>query len=159
MYKLKLIALTLIALFFAPTAAQSFDIPLLTWERGRDQQVVLGGGAYTQSWTVTLEGNGAEPLEFSSSEKNEAGYVVYSLNIPADFPLGPYSIVTIGKGSPRTVVAGVNLIEQRTNTVAYKLFDLTLILAIFVFLTGIVSTIRARKYQYIPFMYSRQPMI
>jgi hypothetical protein len=151
MSKLKLIALTLIALFFAPTAAQAFDIPLLTWERGRDQQVVLGGGAYTQSWTVTLEGNGAEPLEFSSSEKNEAGYVVYSLNIPADFPLGPYSIVTIGKGSPRTVVAGVNLIEQTTNTVAYKLFDLTLILAIFVFLTGIVSTIRARKYQYIPF--------
>ena len=151
MSKLKLITLALITLLITPTAAQAFDIPLLTWERGREQQVVLGGGAYTQSWTVTLEGNGAEPLQFSSSEKNAAGYVVYSLNIPADYPLGPYSVVTIGKGSPRTVVAGINLIEQQTNTVAYKLFDLTLILAIFVFLTGIVSTIRARKYQYIPF--------
>lgn len=151
MRKVKFIALTLIAMIFAPTAAQAFDIPLLTWERGREQQVVLGGGAYTQSWTVTLEGNGVEPLQFSSSQKNDAGYVVYSLNIPADFPLGPYSVVTIGEGSPRTVVAGINLIEQQTNTVAYKLFDLTLILAIFVFLTGIVSTIRARKYQYIPF--------
>jgi hypothetical protein len=151
MNKLKLIAFALIALILTPSAAQAFDIPLLTWERGRDQQVVLGGGAYTQSWVVTLEGNGAEPLPFSTSEKNDAGYVVYSLNIPADFPLGPYSIVTKGKGSPRTVVAGVNLIEQTTTTVAYKLFDLTLILAIFVFLTGIVSTIRARKYQYIPF--------
>ena len=151
MRKIKLVALALIALIFAPTAAQAFDIPLLTWERGREQQVVLGGGAYTQSWIVTLEGNGAKNLQFSSSEKNDAGYVVYSLNIPADHPLGPYSVVTVGKGSPRTVVAGINLIDQQTTTVASKLFDLTLILAIFVFLTGIVSTIRARKYQYIPF--------
>lgn len=151
MRTIKLIALAFISLLLAPTAAQAFDIPLLTWERGREQQVVLGGGAYTQSWTVTLEGNGAEALQFSTSEKNDAGYVVYSLNIPADLPLGPYSVVTIGEGSPRTVVAGVNLIEAQTTTVASKLFDLTLILAIFVFLTGIVSTIRARKYQYIPF--------
>lgn len=151
MRKIKLIALALLSLIFMPTAAQAFDIPLLTWERGREQQVVLGGGAYTQSWTVTLEGNGVEALKFSSSEKNDAGYVVYSLNIPADLPLGPYSVVTIGEGSPRTVVAGINLIEAQTTTVASKLFDLTLILAIFVFLTGIVSTIRARKYQYIPF--------
>ena len=89
MRKIKFIALALLALIFTPTAAQAFDIPLLTWERGREQQVVLGGGAYTQSWTVTLEGNGAETLKFSSSQKNDAGYVVYSLNIPADYPLGP----------------------------------------------------------------------
>jgi hypothetical protein len=100
---------------------------------------------------VTLEGNGVAPLTFTSSEKNAAGYVVYSLKIPADLPVGAYSIVTIGKGSPRTVVAGVNLIEAQTRTVASNLFDLTLIIAIFVFLTGIVSTIRARKYQFIPF--------
>jgi hypothetical protein len=151
MRRFKLISLTLIALLFAPTAAQAFDIPLLTWERGREQQVVLGGGAYTQSWTVTLEGNGVKPLNFTASQKNAAGYVVYSLKIPADLPIGAYSIVTIGKGSPRTVVAGVNLILKQTNTVASSLFDLTLIIAIFVFLTGIVSTIRARKYVFIPF--------
>jgi hypothetical protein len=151
MRRIKLISLAFIALLFAPTAAQAFDIPLLTWERGREQQVVLGGGAYTQSWTVTLEGNGVTPLTFTASEKNAAGYVVYSLKIPADLPIGAYSIVTIGKGSPRTVVAGVNLILKQTNTVASNLFDLTLIIAIFVFLTGIVSTIRARKYVFIPF--------
>ena len=151
MRQIKFIAFALIGLIFAPTVAQAFDIPLLTWERGREQQVVLGGGAYTQSWTVTLEGNGVAPLTFTPSEKNEAGYVVYSLKVPADLPTGAYSIVTIGKGSPRTVVAGVNLIEAQTRTVASNLFDLTLIIAIFVFLTGIVSTIRARKYQFIPF--------
>ena len=151
MRRFKIIALALIALVVAPTAAQAFDIPLLTWERGREQQVVLGGGAYTNEWVVTLEGNGEDALTFKKSEKNTAGYVVYSLFIPAELPTGAYSVVTNGKGSPRTVVAGVNLVEEQTNTVASDLFDLTLIIAIFVFLTGIVSTIRARKYTFIPF--------
>ena len=151
MRRLKVIALALIALMLSPVAAQAFDIPLLTWERGREQQVVLGGGAYTQKWIVTLEGNGIEPKTFTASQKNDAGYVVYSLFIPADLPTGAYTIVTNGEGSPRTVVAGISLIEEQTNTVATSLFDLTLIIAIFVFLTGIVSTIRARKYSYIPF--------
>ncbi len=151
MRRLKVIALALIALLLSPVAAQAFDIPLLTWERGREQQVVLGGGAYTQKWIVTLEGNGIEPKTFTASQKNDAGYVVYSLFIPADLPTGAYTIVTNGEGSPRTVVAGISLIEEQTNTVATSLFDLTLIIAIFVFLTGIVSTIRARKYSYIPF--------
>ncbi|MEO0011194.1 MAG: hypothetical protein RIQ39_783 [Actinomycetota bacterium] len=148
--RLRLIAIALIALVLAPVSAQAFDIPLLTWERGREQQVVLGGGAYTQKWVVTLEGNGVEAKTFSASEKNDAGYVVYSLFIPSDLPTGAYSIVTNGEGSPRTVVAGINLIEEQSNTVTSSLFDLTLIIAIFIFLTGIVSTIRARKYTFIP---------
>lgn len=151
MKRIRAIALALIALVFAPTAAQAFDIPLLTWERGREQQVVLGGGAYTQKWIVTLEGNGQPVQTFKASEKNAAGYVVYSLYIPADFATGAYSVVTNGEGSPRTVVAGVSLIEAQTQTAATNLFDLTIIIAIFVFLTGIVSTIRARKYTFIPF--------
>jgi hypothetical protein len=96
MKRAKLIALALIAIFIAPTAAQAFDIPLLTWERGREQQVVLGGGAYTQKWVVTLEGNGQPSKTFTASDKNAAGYVVYSLFIPADFPTGAYSIDTNG---------------------------------------------------------------
>ncbi|MFM1951856.1 MAG: hypothetical protein RJA33_650 [Actinomycetota bacterium] len=151
MKRLKVIALALIALVLAPATAQAFDIPLLTWERGREQQVVLGGGAYASDYVVTLEGNGQDPLTFTASSKNEAGYIVYSLRIPADFPTGAYSIVTIGNGSPRTTVAGVSLIEAQSYTVTSNLFDLTLIIAIFVFLTGIVSTIRARKYSFIGF--------
>jgi hypothetical protein len=151
MKRIKFLALLLISLLLSPIAAQAFDIPLLTWERGRQQQVVLGGGAYTNSWKVTLEGNGVDPLTFSASKKNDAGYVVYSLTIPADLPLGAYTITTVGEGSPRTVVAGISLIEAQTRTVGSNLIDLTLIIAIFVFLTGIISTIRARKYSYILF--------
>lgn len=151
MRKIKAAALLILALFFIPTAAQAFDIPLLTWERGRDQQVVLGGGAYTNGWKVTLEGETAEPIEFRASTKNAAGYIVYTLTLPDDFKVGPYSIVTNGAGSPRTVVAGVNIIAARTIGESSRLFSLTLIISIVVFLSGIVSTIRARKYLYIPF--------
>ena len=56
MRSLRWIAALLIAIFATPTAAQAIDVPLLTWERGRVQQVVLGGGAYTANWVVTLEG-------------------------------------------------------------------------------------------------------
>lgn len=151
MRKIKAISLLLLAFIFTPTAAQAFDIPLLTWERGRDQQVVLGGGAYTNNWQVTLEGESSEPLTFKASDKNAAGYIVYTLTLPDDFKLGPYSIVTNGAGSPRTVVAGVNVIAARTIGETSRLFSLTLIISIVIFLSGIVSTIRARKYLYIPF--------
>lgn len=144
-------ALFLLVTFIGvPTIAQAFDIPLLTWERGREQQVVLGGGAYSQNWTVTLEGNGQEKSEFSASEKNDAGYVVYSITLPNDFPTGEYTVVTEGKGSPRTVVAGVQVIEAVSHTVSSNLFDLTLIIAIFAGITSIFTTLRSRKYLYIP---------
>ena len=156
MNRLKIFAIALVALLLTPLSANAFDIPLLTWERGREQQVVLGGGAYARDWVVILEGNGIEPLQFTPSSKNEAGYIVYSLYIPSDLPVGPYSIVTNGEGSQRTVVAGVNLIPAVTKTATGNLFNLTIIIAIFAFLTALVSTIRARKYVFIDFMSSQK---
>ena len=43
----RLLSIFLLAFFVATpvVAAQAADIPLLTWERGRIQEVVLGGGA------------------------------------------------------------------------------------------------------------------
>ena len=146
MTRIRLIAAFLIALVALPTSAQAFDIPLLNWERGRVQQVVLGGGAYSAQWVVTLEGNGIAPLTFTRSEPNKAGFVVYSLDVPNDLPVGAYSVSTSGKGSPKTVVAGVALVEAQTKTATTKLIDLTIIVSIFIFLTTVVSTLRARKY-------------
>ena len=146
MTRIRLFAAFLIALVALPTSAQAFDIPLLNWERGRVQQVVLGGGAYSAQWVVTLEGNGIAPLTFTRSEPNKAGFVVYSLDVPNDLPVGAYSVSTSGKGSPKTVVAGVALVEAQTRTATTKLIDLTIIVSIFIFLTTVVSTLRARKY-------------
>jgi hypothetical protein len=146
MKSLRWVAALLIAIFATPTAAQAFDIPLLTWERGRIQQVVLGGGAYTANWVVTLEGEGISPLTFTRSEPNDAGYVVYSLNVPSDLPIGAYSVNTSGENAKKSLVAGVNLVQSQTKTASSNLIDLTIIISIFVFLTTIISTLRAKKY-------------
>jgi hypothetical protein len=148
----KLIALLALVFTLSPVAASGFDIPLLTWERGRNQQVVLGGGATSASFIVQLEGNGVSPLTFAASKPNAAGYVVYSLDIPKDLPLGAYSISTEGTGSPRTVVAGIALVEAQTSTVVTSsLLDLTKIISLFIFLTSVMSTLRGRKYAELTF--------
>ena len=145
----------LFASFTPNTLAAAFEVPLLTWERGRIQQVVLGGGAYTNNWQVTLEGNGIEPLSFAVSEKNTAGYVVYSLDIPLDLPLGPYSVITSGTGSPKTVVAGVSLVQAQNLTPSSSGFDLTLIVAIFASLTALINLLRSDKYRNISYQQSQ----
>lgn len=137
-------------------SATAFEVPLLTWERGRIQQVVLGGSAYTNNWQVTLEGNGIKPLAFSMSEKNAAGYMVYSLEVPIDLPLGAYSIITSGPGSPKTVVAGVSLVQAQSLTPTSKAFDLTFIVAIFAALTALINLLRTDRYRIINYQQSQE---
>jgi hypothetical protein len=155
MRRIKMIAFALIALISLPSFASAADIPLLTWERGRQQQVVVAEGDLNRNWTVLLEGNGVDPIAFSGSKKDANGYVVFSLSIPNDFPLGSYSVSATPAGSEKTVIAGIFLIEAQTRTAASDLVDLTAIISIFVFLTAIASTIRSRKYRFIPFKSSQ----
>ena len=146
--KIKAAVALLFSLFFAlaPTAASAADAPLLTWERGRVQEVVLGGGAASSHWTLTLEGQGIAPIVFTESSANEAGYVVYSVTVPKDAPLGAYSITTAGQGSPKSIVAGVNMIPAQEYKVTASPFDLSIVIAIFIFITTSISVLRARKY-------------
>jgi len=146
--KIKAAIALLFAIFFSlsATAASALDAPLLTWERGRVQEVVLGGVTASGGWTLTLEGNGITPITFSQSSANEAGYVVYSVNVPAEIPLGAYSITTAGPGSPKSIIAGVNMIPAQEFRVVASPFDLSIIIAIFIFITTSISVLRARKY-------------
>lgn len=151
----KVLVLATLLLSFATPAALAFDTPLLTWERGRDQQVVLGGGEETSNWQVQLEGNGITPIVFEKSRKNKAGYVVYSANIPVDIPTGAYTVVTVGTGSPRTPVAVVAMVQASTKTATSSLFDLTRIVAIFAFLTTLLGALRLDKYARLNFRSSQ----
>lgn len=151
MNKVKLVALALLAMLAIPYAAIAADIPLLTWERGRQQQVVIAEGDLNRDWSVTLEGNGQNPLNFVGSSKDAQGYVVHSISIPDDFPFGSYTIVTLQNGGDRKIIAGVRIIGAESRTAASDLFDLTAIVVVFILLTTITSVIRARKYSYIPF--------
>lgn len=150
--RIKLTALVVLLLaFFAPTVATAVDIPLLTWERGRIQEVVLGGGAYDNKWVVTLEGNGITPQTFTPSKPNPAGYIVYSLSLADDFPLGGYVINAVGKGAPITKVAAVSVIGALSYSVTQVPRDLAWLIAMIVFLTATISAFRARKYSSLTF--------
>jgi len=153
MKRLKVVGL-LAAVFavLAPTVASAVDIPLLTWERGRVQEVVLGGGAVTNQWTVEMIGQNRPPLVFTPSKANTAGYIVYSLSLADNVPLGAYSIVTVGSGSPQTTVAGVNVIAMTIYSVTTVPRDLAFIIAMIAFLTAAISVLRARKYGHISFV-------
>lgn len=148
---IKLLAFALLVMIVLPYSAMAADIPLLTWERGREQQVVIAEGDLNRDWQVTLEGNGQPPIEFIGSTKDAQGFVVHSVSIPADFPLGSYSVVTLEDGQNRKVIAGIRIIGAVSRTAASNLFDLTAIVLIFIMLTTITSVARARKYSFIPF--------
>lgn len=147
-------ALALLALLFviSPSAASAVEIPLLTWERGQLQEVVLGGQAASENWKVELQGNGITGLEFKKSSLNKQGFAVYSLVIPEDIPLGGYSIVAIDNTQQFNVVAGVNLIGSTGYKITKQPLELAYVIAIFVFLTSIISALRARKYSKISFV-------
>jgi hypothetical protein len=149
--RLKVIALALIALTFTPTAAQALDIPLLTWERSREQQVVFGVGTFPQYWQVQLEGENIDPIAFQQSQSNKSGFVVFTISLDSAFELGSYSIVATGKKGEKKVIAGVQVIEATTKTGATSLFDLTTLVAIFVFITALISALRSRKYSDVSF--------
>jgi hypothetical protein len=151
MRKIQFIALTLIAFIFAPQAALAADIPLLTWERGRQQQVIIAEIQQDRQWVTRLVGNNQPDLEFIDSGRDVNGYVAHTVDIPNEWPTGTYEVITFKNGTDRQVIAGVILVEAATRTAASNLFDLTAILAIFIFLTAITSTIRAKKYRFIPF--------
>lgn len=151
----RLCAFILVILAAAPIAAQAADIPLLNWQRGRDQQIVIGEGSLNRSWKVTFEGNGIDPLQFKPSAKDTKGYIVFTVSLPADLPEGAYQVFTQLNGGERRLVAGINVVPAQAVTVTDNFFNLSAIIAIFALLTSISSTIRARKYAFISF-YSGQ---
>jgi len=147
----KVLALALLFLATSPAIANSAEIPLLTWERGQIQEVILGGQAAEEDWRVEIQGNGIKNLVFNKSSVSSEGFVVYSLDIPADLPIGGYSVIAIDGTGEFNIVAGISLIETQAYTVTTQPLDLAFILTIFVFLTAVISALRARKYSQISF--------
>ena len=106
--------LSFIFLFIGSSAAQAVDVPDLSWERGRQQSVTLGGDTKSVLWSISLDGFG-QSLPFSRSSVNDAGFIVYSIEIPEKLPVGRYQIVVRGPNTPATTTGYVNIL----NTVAY----------------------------------------
>jgi len=109
--KSKVFATNLLAIIFsllvAPIAT-ALDTPDLTWERGRQQAITLGGNTSSQLWQIKLSGNNQE-LKFEQSSKNKDGFIVYTVEIPEQLPVGRYQVKVTSLSATPTVVAYVNI--------------------------------------------------
>ncbi|MGA0866815.1 MAG: hypothetical protein ACO3QV_05810 [Candidatus Nanopelagicaceae bacterium] len=141
-----LVAFFSLLFVFTPTVAHSIDIPLLTWERGKEQNLVLGGNTDNE-WKIELvdEANDSV-LEFSASDISANGFVVYSAFIPSDFPLGAYAVRATGIGIPASIVAGVNIVTLNFYELVQIPFELLWIFMGYIFVTAAFGVMRLRRY-------------
>jgi len=146
------LALLLTVIFLAITpASNAAEIPLLSWERGKQQNIVLGGPSTGSGWKIFLVAEGQADREFSASLPNSAGYIVYSIDLPRKLPLGGYSVEARANGSPNSAVAAVNVIERSYYTISSIPTDLRLLFSFYAIIISSFAIIRARKYSYLSF--------
>ncbi len=133
----------LVAIFSAliPSASAA-DIPLLSWERGKQQNIVLGGPSTGSGWKIFLVAEGQADREFSASAPNGAGYIVYSIGLPRDLPLGGYAVEARAKGAPNSAVAAVNVIERTYYTISSIPTDLRLLFTFYAIIISSFAIIR-----------------
>ena len=133
-------------MLFLPNTAQAFDIPLLTWERGKEQNLVLGGNT-SNDWKIELVDEADQAvLEFTASDISAEGFVVYSVFIPTDLPVGAYAVRATGLGIPASIVAGVNIVAMNFYEVVQIPFELLLVFLAYVFVTVALGVMRVRKH-------------
>jgi len=113
---IRVVAAALSFSFFLVQPANALEIPKLTWERGKAQNVVLGGNSENLAWDVFLVDESGIALRFDASRANSADFLVYSLSLPRSLPLGSYEVVaritdTRANESDRTVAA-VEVVER-----------------------------------------------
>lgn len=154
----KFIAITFAAfsLFVAaPASSAASDIPLLSWERGKEQNIVLGGYTNQSSWNIQLVATGQKPLKFSKSTANKDGYYVYSIFLPKDFPEGAYRVETVSTTGQATVVAGVQVVALLYFDIIRVPIQLLFLLTVLIFLISTLSTLRMRRYEQMSYLQSK----
>ena len=99
-------------LFLSIPSASAIDIPTLTWERGKVQNIVVGNAAEQPNWKIKLLSERVSDVTFSPSRVNSRGFIVYSVELQPSLPLGRYSVVVFGDGSTGgTEIAFVQVVE------------------------------------------------
>jgi hypothetical protein len=100
--------LAVILLLLVTPIAAALDSPELTWDRGRQQSITLGGNTSSQLWQIKLEGAG-KSLKFDQSSKNKDGFIVYTIDIPQDLPVDRYKVLVYSQATDVSTVAYVNI--------------------------------------------------
>ena len=139
-----------ITLSMAPAHAE--DIPVLTWEKGKEHNIVLGGNSQVKNWKIQLTSTTGETLDFKQSKLDPKGYVVFSVQIPDSYASGVYTVVTTGVGVPEKIVAGVKIVALSDYNLIQIPTKLILILLTLIFLVSTLSIMRMQKYERIEYL-------
>jgi hypothetical protein len=135
----------------APVASAA-DIPVLTWEKGKEHNIVLGGNGIVNNWKIQLESLGNPPLVFKKSRVDDRGFVVYSVNIPDSFPSGIFNVVTTNAQEDGKVVAGVRIVDMSDYNLIQIPTKLFIILFTLIILISTLSMLRMQKYEKIEYL-------
>ena len=135
--KIKFILVMLIAIFSIQPASAENTVVLLTWEQGVEQSITMGGSIEDSLWNIELRGPQGDSLAFSRSQKNSAGFYLYTLRVPDDLPKGRYEIYASSINVPEQLTSYVDIVDRVTfdpisdakkfgylSTVAFAIFTL-----------------------------------
>lgn len=142
------------ALFFispSANAATTLNVPLLTWEAGKQQVIVLGGPGSNGAWKMQFEGENIDPLQFKQTRKDGKGAFLYTLDLPKDLTPGAYVVQAIEEDGTKTIVAGIQVKARESYRITQIPSDLKLLAMILAGLTTVFSVIRSRKYSNLVF--------
>jgi hypothetical protein len=134
------------------TPAHAEDIPVLTWEKGKEHNIVLGGNSQVKNWKIQLTSTTGETLDFKQSKLDPKGYVVFSVQIPDSYQSGVYTVVTTGVDVPKKIVAGVKIVALSDYNLIQIPTKLILILLTLIFLVSTLSIMRMQKYERIEYL-------
>lgn len=141
-----------IALILSVPTAGAADIPVLTWEKGKEHNIVLGGNGIVKDWKIQISAEGARPLELTKSRVDARGFVVFSVDIPDSYPSGIYTITTNSTKDGSKVVAGVRIVEMSDYNLIQIPTKLFIILFTLIILISTLSILRMKKYEKIEYL-------
>jgi hypothetical protein len=150
----KFIALVavLIGISFAAPASAVADIPVLTWEKGLEHNLVLGGNGSIENWKISLVSKDGVNLPFEVSKKDARGFVYFSLNVPRELKSGVYTVVSDGNEYPNKILAGIRLVDLSTFNLVQIPTKLLIILLTLIILISTLSLMRMQKYERIEYI-------
>jgi len=140
--------LALLSFLPGPQTALANDIPILTWEQGKLQSVVLGGGQDRSSWKVELVSSSGKVTVLNTSTRNEENFVVFSVVIPRDIEVGSYTLFARGLSDENTKVAIVDIVDAKSYEIGRVPGDLIYIFVMFIAALSLLISLSRKKFSF-----------
>ena len=112
--KIRNLIFAILAIFTISAApASALYTPVLTWERGIEQSITLGGSTDTTLWNIELRAPDGTSLSFERSGKSKSGYFVYSIQLPTSLKIGRYAIYASALGAEPSLSSYVDVVPLK----------------------------------------------